>query len=192
MKPQDLRRYAKIVSDIIDSTQSNGEDLNADYEVLRKSIDDKTVSDLGSDRLTQIKTHFQSGTDKYQDNVNKLEQAPVPVKILGKHKILVRAYADYANACQDMTDSLNPEDASIDAKKFNRSEKTRKITLQKFLTLRQELWECYKKCENLVWDNSECKPAGSKFLFWGFDGCWFTCRFMIRGTVLKKCANQSG
>jgi polar amino acid transport system substrate-binding protein len=123
LKPQDLRRYAKIVSDIIDSTQSNGEDLNADYEVLRKSIDDKTVSDLGSDRLTQIKTHFQSGTDKYQDNVNKLEQAPVPVKILGKHKILVRAYADYADACQDMTDSLNPEDASIDAEKFNRSEK---------------------------------------------------------------------
>lgn len=80
MKPQDLRRYAKIVSDIIDSTQSNGEDLNADYEVLRKSIDDKTVSDLGSDRLTQIKTHFQSGTDKYQDNVNKLEQARYRLK----------------------------------------------------------------------------------------------------------------
>lgn len=131
MKPQDLSRYAKIVSDIIEATQKNGEDLNADYETLRKAIDNQTVSELGSDQLTQIKTHFQAGTDKYLDNVNKLEQAPVPVKLLGKHKMLVRAYQDYTDACQTMTDSLDPKAGQINTEQFNQSEKDQETHIAK-------------------------------------------------------------
>ncbi|GAF37268.1 hypothetical protein [Lentilactobacillus farraginis] len=131
MKPQDLRRYAKVVSDIIDATQTNGEDLNADYEILRKTIDDGTVADLGTDQLARIKAHFQAGTDKYKDNVTKLEQAPVPVKVLGKHKLLVRAYADYAAACQAMTDSLDAEAGSINTDQFNQAEKDQEAHIAK-------------------------------------------------------------
>ncbi|KRL21927.1 hypothetical protein FC98_GL000486 [Lentilactobacillus kisonensis DSM 19906 = JCM 15041] len=131
LKPQDMQRYVKVVSDVIDSTSANGEDLNADFEVLRKAINDDTVSDLTTEQLTKIKTHFQSGTDKYQDNVNKLQQAPVPVKVLGKHKMLVRHYEDYANACQAMTDSVDPEAVTIDVDKFNKSEKDQEASIAK-------------------------------------------------------------
>ena len=126
-----MRRYAKIVSDVIDSTSKNGEDLNGDYETLRKSIDTDTIADLTSERLAEIKAHFQSGTDKYQQNVNQLQQAPVPVKLLGRHKLLVRDYQDYANACQAMTNSLEPDQVTIDVDKFNQSEKDQESSIAK-------------------------------------------------------------
>ncbi len=78
-----------------------------------------------------IKDHFQSGTDKYNDNVNKLQQVAVPVKLLGKHKLLVRHYEDYANACQAMTDSIDPDAAKVDADKFNQSEKDQENSIAK-------------------------------------------------------------
>ncbi|GHP15235.1 hypothetical protein YK48G_26600 [Lentilactobacillus fungorum] len=131
MKPQDMTRYAKVVSDVIDSTSANGEDLNGDFEVLRKAIDNDTVSGLTSDELAKIKAHFQSGTDKYQDNVNKLQQAPVPVKVLGKHKMLVRHYEDYANACQAMTDSINPDAQTVNVDQFNQAEKDQESSIEK-------------------------------------------------------------
>ncbi|GAD15477.1 hypothetical protein FD05_GL001613 [Lentilactobacillus otakiensis DSM 19908 = JCM 15040] len=131
LKPQDMQRYAKTVSDVIDDTSKNGEDLNADYETLRKAIDNSSVADLTSDQLKGIKDHFQAGTDKYQDNVNKLQQVAVPVKLLGKHKLLVRHYEDYANACQAMTDSIDPDKPTVDADKFNQSEKDQENSIAK-------------------------------------------------------------
>ncbi|KRK66927.1 hypothetical protein FC79_GL001768 [Lentilactobacillus buchneri DSM 20057] len=131
LKPQDMQRYAKTVSDVIDETSKNGEDLNADYETLRKAIDNQTVADLTSDQLAGIQAHFQSGTDKYQDNVNKLEQVAVPVKLLGKHKLLVRHYEDYANACQAMTDSIDPQASTVDVDKFNQAEKDQENSIAK-------------------------------------------------------------
>lgn len=131
LKPQDMQRYAKTVSDVIDATSKNGEDLNDDYETLRKAIDNNSVAELTSDQLKGIKDHFQSGTDKYKDNVNKLQQVAVPVKLLGKHKLLVRHYEDYADACQAMTDSIDAEAANVDADKFNQSEKDQENSIAK-------------------------------------------------------------
>lgn len=131
MKPQDMQRYAKTVSDVIDDTSKNGEDLNADYETLRKAIDDDSIADLTGDQLKGIKDHFQSGTDKYKDNVNKLQQVAVPVKLLGKHKLLVRHYEDYAEACQAMTDSIDPDASTVDVDRFNQSEKDQENSIAK-------------------------------------------------------------
>lgn len=131
MKPQDMQRYAKVVSDVIDSTSANGTDLNDDFETLRKAIDADTVSELSTDELVRIKAHFQSGTDKYKENVNKLQQAPVPVKVLGKHKMLVRHYEDYTNACQAMTDSIDPDATTINVDQFNKSERDQEGSIAK-------------------------------------------------------------
>ena len=131
MKPQDMQRYAKVVSDVINATEENGEDLNADYETLRHTIDHDTIADLSGDKLKAIKDHFQAGTDQYQDNVNKLQQVAVPVKLLGRHKVLIRHYEDYANACQAMTDSLDPDNDTIDTDKFNQSEKDQESSIAK-------------------------------------------------------------
>lgn len=131
MKPQDMQRYAKTVSDVIDDTSKNGEDLNADYETLRKAIDDDSIADLTGDQLKSIKDHFQSGTDKYKDNVNKLQQVAVPVKLLGKHKLLVRHYEDYAEACKAMTDSIDPDASTVDVDRFNQSEKDQENSIAK-------------------------------------------------------------
>lgn len=59
MKPQDMQRYAKVVSDVINATEENGEDLNADYETLRNAIDHDTIADLSGDKLKAIRIIFK-------------------------------------------------------------------------------------------------------------------------------------
>ncbi|GAY72589.1 hypothetical protein [Lentilactobacillus kosonis] len=132
MKQRDVQTYAKVISDVIDFTGQNGEDLNADFETLRKAVDDNAVANIGEEELTRIKDHFQSGTDKYQDSVNKLENAPVPVKLLGRHKTMVTAYRSYADACQQMTDSIDPANQQINEVAFNQSEKDQENFIDKF------------------------------------------------------------
>ncbi|AQW21754.1 hypothetical protein PL11_007425 [Lentilactobacillus curieae] len=132
MKQRDVQTYAKVISDVIDFTGTNGEDLNADFETLRKAVDNDSVSEISVAELTRIKDHFQSGTDKYQENVNKLQNASVPVRILGRHKTMVAAYHDYADACQSMTDSIDADNQQIDTDKFNQSEKDQENFIDKF------------------------------------------------------------
>ena len=132
LKQRDVQTYAKVISDIIDFTGQNGEDLNADFETLRKAVDDDSVASIGEEELTRIKNHFQSGTDKYQDGVNKLENAPVPVKLLGRHKTMVNAYKEYADACQQMTDSIDLDNQQINQDQFNQSEKDQEDFIDKF------------------------------------------------------------
>ena len=121
LKPRDIRTYAKTISDVVEQTSKNSEDLNGDFEVVRKAIDTDKVSDLSQEKLQAIKDHFQSGTDKYNAMVNTLEKVAVPVKLLGKHKQLVHAYEEYAESCQAMTDSISP-DSGVDVNNFNKCE----------------------------------------------------------------------
>ncbi|WP_283678005.1 hypothetical protein [Lentilactobacillus sp. Marseille-Q4993] len=132
MKPRDTQHYAQVISDVIDFTGTNGEDLNDDFETLRKAVDADNVSDISTEELTRIRDHFQSGTDKYKDRVNQLQQVSVPVRILGRHKTMVSAYTDYANACQAMTDSIKPEESTVDADAFNQSEKDQEASIDRF------------------------------------------------------------
>ncbi|WP_252893523.1 hypothetical protein [Lentilactobacillus senioris] len=72
-----------VLSQVIDSTTQNGSDLNDDFELLRKAIDDDKVADIDSDKLTKIQKHFQEGTDIYKENLLKLEKVAVPLKFWG-------------------------------------------------------------------------------------------------------------
>lgn len=123
MKQANVQVYAGVLSQVIDSTTENGADLNTDFEILRKAIDDDQVADLDAAKLTQIKDHFQSGTDVYKANQLQLEKVAVPVKLLGRHKQLIKSYTDYTNACQAMTDSINPDDSTINIEVFDQAEK---------------------------------------------------------------------
>lgn len=129
MKQANVQVYAGVLSQVIDSTTQNGSDLNDDFEILRKAVDDDKVADIDTDALTKIKNHFQEGTDIYKADLLKLEKVAVPVKLLGRHKQLVRYYEEYTNACQAMTDSINPEGHSIAVEMFNQAEKDQEASI---------------------------------------------------------------
>ncbi|MCY9807119.1 hypothetical protein OXT66_06165 [Lentilactobacillus senioris] len=129
MKQANVQVYAGVLSQVIDSTTQNGSDLNDDFEILRKAVDDNKVADIDTAELTKIQKHFQEGTDIYKENLLKLEKVAVPVKILGRHKQLIKHYEDYTNACQAMTDSINPEANSVVVDMFNQSEKDQEAAI---------------------------------------------------------------
>lgn len=139
MKPNTMASYLPALSKVIEDTENTGSEMNADFEKLRKAIDDDAVADLGTATLTEIKGTFQKGTDAYTENLNRLQQASVPVRILGKHKQLVAAYRNYAQACQAMVDAIDPEGQTVNQEAFNDSEHEQENMMEKVTSAAQRI-----------------------------------------------------
>ncbi|MCH5462262.1 hypothetical protein HC026_06400 [Lactobacillus sp. LC28-10] len=139
MKPKTMASYLPALSKVIEDTENTGSEMNADFEKLRQAIDDDSVADLGTDTLTAIKATFQKGTDAYTENLNRLQQASVPVRILGKHKQLVAAYRNYAQACQAMVDAIDSEGQKVNVDAFNDSEHEQENMMAKVTSAAQRI-----------------------------------------------------
>ncbi|WP_279403950.1 hypothetical protein [Secundilactobacillus kimchicus] len=113
--------------------------MNTDFEKLRTAIDNDSVAALGQATLTEIKTTFQRGTDVYLSNLNELQQAPVPVRLLGRHKQLVAAYRNYQQACQAMVDAIDADGVSVNVDVFNESEREQENMMTKVTSTTQRI-----------------------------------------------------
>ncbi|GAK48167.1 hypothetical protein LOSG293_200330 [Secundilactobacillus oryzae JCM 18671] len=139
MKPTAMSAYFPVLSDVLTKTDDMGEQMSEDFTTLKTAVDADNVSDLGNEKLVAIRDNFQRGTDFYAENVNKLEQASVPVRILGKHKQLVAAYRNYAEACQAMVDAIDVQNLAVNATAFNESEKTQEHMMEKISNVAQKI-----------------------------------------------------
>lgn len=139
MKPKTMASYLPALSKVIEDTEKTGSDMNPDFEKLRQAIDDNAVADLGTATLAATKATFQKGTDTYTENLNRLQQASVPVRILGRHKQLVAAYRNYSQACQAMVDSIDPENQTVDVETFNDSEHEQENMMEKITSAAQRI-----------------------------------------------------
>lgn len=139
MKPKTMASYLPALSKVIEDTEKTGSEMNTDFEKLRQAIDDDKVADLGTESLTAIKSTFQKGTDAYTENLNRLQQASVPVRILGKHKQLVAAYRNYSQACQAMVDAIDPDNSTVNVEAFNDSEHEQENMMGKITSAAQRI-----------------------------------------------------
>lgn len=139
MKQNDMNHYLPELTAVIQKTEDTGGEMNADFEKLRGALDNNTVADLSEADLEGIKTTFQKGTDTYLENLNRLEQAPVPVRLLGRHKQLVSAYRNYQQACQVMVDAIDPEKGTVDETAFNDSEHVQENMMTKVTSTTQRI-----------------------------------------------------
>ena len=96
--------------------------MNPSYEIVRNAIDEDKLSDLTFEQLTEIKNQFSTGTEEYRVMENSLLHLKAPVKVLGIHKKLEKAFKDYIEGCQEMIDSIDAEHATVDVEAFNTSE----------------------------------------------------------------------
>ncbi|MBP1047577.1 hypothetical protein I6N96_14920 [Enterococcus sp. BWM-S5] len=118
---QNFGYYIQAVNDIVQDTEKIGESMNSYYEELRTAIDENKVAELSPEKIAEIQTVFEGGTEKYQLIMKKIEQLRPPVKVIGIHKKLERSYIEYIAGCKEMTLSLDPE-KGIDTALFNSSE----------------------------------------------------------------------
>jgi len=139
MQKNNMNGYIKILSGVLQTTEEGAGTMNDDFEKMRNAIDNDTVSELSQVDLQKVADNFQRGTDAYEDNLNKLEQASVPVRVLGKHKSLVAAYRTYTDACQSMTDSIDVEHQTVNAEAFNAAEATQENAMEKVTAATQRI-----------------------------------------------------
>ncbi|KRK47996.1 hypothetical protein GPK34_03185 [Secundilactobacillus kimchicus] len=139
MKQNDMNHYLPKLTEVIQKTEDTGGEMNTDFEKLRTAIDNDSVAALGQATLTEIKTTFQRGTDVYLSNLNELQQAPVPVRLLGRHKQLVAAYRNYQQACQAMVDAIDADGVSVNVDVFNESEREQENMMTKVTSTTQRI-----------------------------------------------------
>lgn len=139
MRKSNMSGYINVLSKVLQGTEDEAGEMNADFEKMRTAIDNDTVSDLSQADLQAVVDNFQRGTDGYEDKLNQLEQASAPVRVLGKHKSLVAAFRTYTEACQAMTDSIDVEHQAVDVAAFNQSEKTQENAMEKVTAATQRI-----------------------------------------------------
>src|SRR5699024_12198067 len=59
--------YAQKISQVVQETETIGEKMNPDYELIRNLIDKDQLNQLSEEKRQIIVENFQAGTDQYQD-----------------------------------------------------------------------------------------------------------------------------
>ncbi|MGY3703654.1 hypothetical protein BW731_10400 [Vagococcus martis] len=122
MKKPNVGQYLQVINAVVTESENVGEKMNPSYEIVRKAIDDNELSELTVEQLTEIKNQFTTGTEAYRVMENSLLHLKAPVKVLGIHKKLEKAFKDYVEGCQEMIDSIDAENAKVDSEAFDLSE----------------------------------------------------------------------
>lgn len=115
--------YIQKINDIVKETETIGETMNPYFEEVRNVIDNGTVDQLSTDKLTEVHENFAKGTASYQGLLDTIKGLKAPAKVIGIHKKLEKAYTDYVAGCQEMVDAVNPSAATVDSAAFDDAEK---------------------------------------------------------------------
>ncbi|HCM90720.1 MULTISPECIES: hypothetical protein [Vagococcus] len=122
MKKPNLGYYIQKINDIVTTSEEIGELMNPSYETIRTAIDSDKVANLTGEQLKETQELFLSGTDKYRGLLAEIKGLKAPIKVMGIHKKLEKAFETYVVGCQEMVDSINLEENSVNNEQFNSSE----------------------------------------------------------------------
>lgn len=122
MKTPNLGYYIQKINDIVTTSEEIGELMNSSYETVRTAIDTDKVADLTNEQLKETQELFLSGTKKYRVLLAEIKGLKAPIKVIGIHKKLEKSFETYVAGCQEMVDSINLEEKSVNKEQFNTSE----------------------------------------------------------------------
>lgn len=122
MKKPNTGFYVRVINDAITESESIGEKMNPSYEVIREAIDNKTLEKVELEKLKEIHQAFTEGTDRYRVISAMITEIKPPIKVMGIHKKLEKAFELYVEGCQAMVDSIQLDKGTVDAAAFDASE----------------------------------------------------------------------
>lgn len=129
--PKQLEYYVTTLQDVLTKTQETADHVSPFFVKLDEAKEAGKLADMEKADFVEIKAEFDDAVENYQANAKTLAALQVPVRFMGVHKTLAKAYADYANATQMMADSLNEKDQSINEADFKQSEEDQATFLNK-------------------------------------------------------------
>lgn len=121
MKPN-LGFYVQKINDIVNETEAIGEEMNPFYETIREAIDQDKTASLSVEQLEEVVTVFSNGTAKYRILIDQIHSLKPPVKVLGIHKKLEKAFDQYLEGCEEMVQAIQVENKNVDRVLFDASE----------------------------------------------------------------------
>ncbi|WP_407894443.1 hypothetical protein [Lacticaseibacillus sp. N501-2] len=117
-----LMHYAQLINLIMDDTEAEQDQMSPKFEALKQALLNGNIGDFDKEAYAQTITSFQDGTDHYNSMLEKLQNAKVPAKLMGNHKLLTSAFTDFVKGCQDMVDSLHDNPTEFDEGAFSMAE----------------------------------------------------------------------
>lgn len=118
---QKMVAYGRLIDNVMGRVEEIQDRLNPEYEELRNAIDNDKVSDIAVDRYAEIQKDFADGTAEYAALEQQLAAGSAPARLMGNHKLMVKAFTAFVAGCQAMTDSLGA-DKVVDVAAFNAAE----------------------------------------------------------------------
>lgn len=119
-KKANIGYYMQVLSNVLDSTEEMGGNLNEYFEILRDALD--KGSEISPEQYAKTNEEFSKGVKLYHDNLAKLEAVSVPVQILGPHKLFVGSYKSFVEGCDKMQASIDYQAGKIDQALFDEAE----------------------------------------------------------------------
>lgn len=120
MRPN-LGFYVQTINDIVTDTEKIGEEMNPDYELIRQGIDEGKLAELSAEKLAEIATHFEKGTQQYKTMLAKIGTLRPPAKVMGIHTKFKRSYEKYVAGCEEMIQAIQASEG-VDVAGFNAAE----------------------------------------------------------------------
>ncbi|WP_353989385.1 hypothetical protein ABVF11_06540 [Pediococcus argentinicus] len=131
MRTNNIQKYANSITTVTDIVEKTGDQVDPFFQQLKDVLKNNKVSELGTDKLSEIKDHFQIATDAYRKCEDIIQKAQAPVRLIGKHRQFQSAFKNYTSACQNMVDAVDPEKQTVDEQKFNQSEADQEQHMEK-------------------------------------------------------------
>ncbi|CAM4001141.1 hypothetical protein [Catellicoccus marimammalium] len=119
MKQMHIGVYFQNINDLITNTEEVGSKMHPYYEEIRTALDEN--KEISVETLAKVHTIFEEGVEQYQEYCKQVDSWKVPVKLMGLHTKLAKAYHHYVDACEAMLNSVNP-DEGLNKEAFNQSE----------------------------------------------------------------------
>ncbi len=136
---QKFAHYAQLINQIVTDTEAEQDKMSPKFETLKQALLAGTLADFDSAEYATIKTLFADGTAHYQQMLAQLQQAKVPAKLMGNHKLLTAAFADFVAGCDAMVTSLHENPSTFDEAAFSEAEADQDVATSKLMKYIQKI-----------------------------------------------------
>lgn len=129
--PKQTQYYVQTLQEVLQNTQDTADHVAPFFVKLDEAKQAGKVAEMDKAEFGEIKAEFDDAVSAYQKNAQTLAGLKVPVRFMGVHTIMAKAYKDYAAATAMMADALNEKDQTINEADFAQSEKDQETFLTK-------------------------------------------------------------
>lgn len=128
---QKLANYGQAVNDLIETTEQAQEGMSKYFTPLKDAVANGKLAEMSEQDYQKTAQIFRDGVDEYHEALAKFKTVPVPARLMGNNQLLMGAYSEFVQACEDLITSMH-DDQTVDMQAFAASEMRQDAATDKF------------------------------------------------------------